>query len=150
MTASVTPTIDPAMHAAIGVLITEFCWRVDGGEGDRVAELFTDDATLATPRFTLAGRAQIHDWFRVRADPSKRLSRHFWTNLRITASGDDLYTVHAYAMTVVGTPPAPAAGADVAIGVSTDVVSIRDGQPLFVSRSLDLSFEGRLAEKAAA
>lgn len=150
MTTAPLPLTDATLATSIANLITEFCWRVDGGEGHRVAELFTDDATLATPAFTLSGRQEIHDWFSVRADPTKRLSRHFWTNLRIVATGDDRYTVQAYAMTVVGVPPAPAAGADVVLGVSTDIVLVRDGQPLFVSRALDISFQGRLVEKAAA
>lgn len=149
MTAPAAPEIDQAVTAGIGTLITEFCSRVDGGSGDRVAELFTDDATLSTPHFTLTGRQQIHDWFSVRADPTKRLSRHFWTNLRVTAQGGDRYVAEAYAMTVVGVPPAPAAGADVAIGVSSDVVTFADGRALFVSRTLDLTFQGRLEAKAA-
>lgn len=128
----------------VSALITEFCWRVDGGEGDRVAELFTDDAVLSTPHFQLSGRKEIDDWFKVRADPSSRLSRHFWTNLRITSQPDGRYDVQAYAMTVVGSPPAPVAGASVAIGVSHDVVVLVGGRPLFASRRLDVTFQGRL------
>lgn len=149
MTVTMTSRADPGLNADIGALITDFCWRVDGGEGDRVAELFTEDATLSTPHFTLTGRQEIHAWFTERADPTKRLSRHFWTNLRVTADDDGRYTAQAYAMTVVGTPPAPAAGANVAMGVSTDVVVIEDGRPLFASRRLDLTFQGRLEAQAA-
>ena len=141
---------DASVTATIAALITEFCWRVDSGDGGRVAELFTDDAVVVAPHFTLEGRQAIDDWFKVRADPSKRLSRHFWTNLRISLGDDGRYTAQAYAMTVVGTPPAPAAGADVAMGISTDMVVIENGRALFASRRLDLTYEGRLAERDAA
>lgn len=148
MTAATT-AVDPTLSARIGALITEFCWRVDGGEGDRVAELFTDEATLTTPHFTLTGRQEIHDWFSVRADPTKRLSRHFWTNLRVTAIDGARYKAQAYAMTVVGAPPAPASGANVMIGVSTDVIEVEGDQALFVSRTLDVTLQGRLEETPA-
>jgi ketosteroid isomerase-like protein len=141
--------VGPGLNADIGALITEFCWRVDGGEGTRVAELFTEDATLSTPHFTLTGRPEIDTWFTERADLTKRLSRHFWTNLRVTSDGDGRFNVQAYAMTIVGVPPAPAAGATVAMGVSHDVVVIEEGRPLFASRRLDLTFQGRLEAPAA-
>ena len=143
-------TSDPDVRARVGELISEFCWRVDGGEGTRVAELFTADATLETPLFKIEGREAIHAWFSERADTSKRLSRHFWTNLRV---GDDEaggFVAHAYAMTVVGVSPAPAAGANIALGVSEDRIVIEGGRMLFAGRRLDLSFEGRIVAKDAA
>lgn len=142
-------TSDPEIVSRVGQLITEFCWRVDGGEGTRVAELFTADATLETPHFKVEGRDAIHAWFSERADTSKRLSRHFWTNLRVTGDEAGGFVAHAYAMTVVGVPPAPAAGANVAMGVSEDRVVVEDGRMLFASRRLDLSFEGRIVAKDA-
>jgi hypothetical protein len=142
--------VDASLAASIAALITEFCWRVDSGDGGRVAELFTEDATLATPAFTLDGRQAIDDWFKVRADPTKRLSRHFWTNLRIAPGEEGSYTAQAYALTAVGLPPAPASGADVAIGISTDTIVVEDGRCLFSSRRLDVTYEGRIAGRNAA
>jgi ketosteroid isomerase-like protein len=148
--AGMSEVADAETTQTVGALISEFCWRVDSGEGARVAELFTDDAIVVTPHLVLEGRKAIGDWFEIRADPTKRLSRHFWTNLRITPTGEGKYTAQAYAMTVVGVPPAPAAGPDVAIGYSTDTVVIESGRALFASRRLDLTFEGRLVAKATA
>jgi ketosteroid isomerase-like protein len=133
-----------AAAQAIAALIAEFCRRVDSGEGARVAELFTTDAAVNTPHFNLAGRDAIHAWFAERAQPGKRLSRHFWTNLQVTNEGDGRYVAHAYAMTLASTPPAPGQGATIAVGTSTDWIVFEDDRPLFSRRTLDIAFEGRI------
>lgn len=137
--------VDLEAAHAITALITEFCWRVDNGAGDRVAELFTANATLDAPHFSLAGRDEIHAWFVERATGGKRLSRHFFSNLRVTDEGEGRYKVEANAMTLVGAPPAPSHGARIAAGSSTDRLLHADGKWLFTSRRLDIVFEGSIA-----
>jgi len=133
-----------ACTAAIAALLNEFCWRVDACRGSEVAELFVEAGTIDTPRFNLVGRDAIHSWFSARADPRSRLSRHIWTNLRVRPDGDDVYIAEAYSLTIVGTPPAPAHGAKIVVGTSTDRIVFENGQARFASRSLELAVEGRL------
>jgi hypothetical protein len=128
-------------------LLSEFAWRVDNGEGTRVVELFTEDATVHTSHFELAGRAQIDDWFTSRAR-GDRLSRHFWSNLRIEAGQDGEVVVRANAMTLMGAQPAPHQGAKLVAGTSTDTI-VRSGDGWrFSSRRLDLVFEGEIVASA--
>lgn len=128
---------------AIGELLTEFAWRVDNGAGATVAALFTEDATIETPHFSLKGRAEIDRWFTERSARGDRLSRHYWTNLRLTPDGDG-YLAEANVMTAVGAPPAPQQGAALVLGHSTDqVVRVQDGWR-FRSRRLTVTFEGTL------
>jgi len=142
----VSNLIDSSVQTSIETLLTEFCWRVDNWEGERIAELFTADATIDTPHFNLAGREQIHDWFAARANKAgNRLSRHFWTNLRITSEGNNRYLAQANAMTLVGTQPTPCLSTRIAAGMSTDRIVVDDGKVLFASRTLSVAFEGALA-----
>ena len=144
-------TNHPNEHAAaIADLLTEFCWRVDNGAGDTVAELFAEDATVDTPHFNLSGKSAVHDWFSARAKAGNRLSRHFWSNMRITSIGADRYRVQCNAMTLVGAPPAPSNGARVAAGSSEDEVLFVDGRALFASRKLDVIFEGAISAQEPA
>ncbi len=129
---------------AIAALLNEFCWRVDDCRGSEVAELFVENGTVDTPRFNLVGRDAIHSWFSARADPRSRLSRHIWTNLRIRQDGDDAYIAEAYCLTIVGTQPAPAHGATIVVGTSTDRIVFEDGLARFASRSLDVAVDGRI------
>jgi hypothetical protein len=135
---------------AISTLLSEFCCRVDTLRGDEVAELFTDDGIVKTPHFELSGRAQIHEWFSSRASAGTRLSRHFWTNLRVTELESDIFRVEANAMTVVGVQPAPHPGASLAVGNSIDTIVFQDGHWLFAARTLEIAFEGRLVPAASA
>jgi hypothetical protein len=137
--------LEEQAERAIARLITEFCCRVDSGAGDQVSALFLPDATVVTPHFKLAGREAIHRWFSERATGGKRVSRHFWTNLRVTELVAGRYVAVANSMTLVGGPPAPCAGARIAAGQSTDEILIRDGLALFASRTLDVQFEGAIA-----
>lgn len=134
--------IDPAVVQGISALITEFCWLVDNKQGERVADLFTEDATVDTPHFNLAGRDQIHAWFSKRANDPQRLSRHFWSNLRIVPDGANAYRAYANATTYVGAQPTPASTGRYAVGASSERIVVRDGAYLFASRTLEVLFEG--------
>ncbi|MFV3075525.1 nuclear transport factor 2 family protein [Niveispirillum fermenti] len=130
---------------AIGGLLTEFAWRVDNGAGSSVAALFTPDATVETPHFTLQGRAEIDRWFTQRSARGDRLSRHYWSNLRLTPDGDG-YLAEANVMTAVGVPPAPQKGATLVLGHSTDKVMLTADGWRFCSRRLTVTFEGTLTD----
>jgi hypothetical protein len=134
---------DGELERAVGGLLTEFAWRVDEGRGDTVAELFTDDATVVTPHFSLEGRPAIHEWFSTRATLG-RVSRHFWSNLRLTTE-DGALIARAGSLTLVGSAPAPSQGARLSAGISRDRIVFVEGRALFASRELTLSFEGSIA-----
>ena len=137
----VVKQVDPAIEQIIAGLFTEFCRRVDQGQGDRVAELFTPDGTIAAPHFALSGRDEIHAWYAKRAAPGARVTLHLWSNLRVTPL-DDGYAAEANTLVLAGEPPAPSPGARIAAGRSTDRVVLVDGRPLFAARSLEIRFEG--------
>lgn len=133
--------MDLAKRAAAADLLHAFSWRVDNGAGDRVAELFTEQATVVTPRFQLAGRAEIHAWFSERARVAGRTARHINTNLCFEEAGDRL-RVNGYSLVTM--QPAPGEDAQVAIGSTTDEIVFEDGKPLFAARRLDVVLQGRL------
>ena len=138
--------VEANVSGAIEALINDVCDRVDGGRGAEGAELFAEDAVVETPHFNLSGREEIHSWFSERATPGSRLSRHFWSNLRVTAQGEGQYVARAYTMTVAGNPGAPTSGARISTGTSTDEIVVRDHTYLFAARRLVLAAEGRIVD----
>ncbi|ABQ68655.1 hypothetical protein Swit_2296 [Rhizorhabdus wittichii RW1] len=140
--------MDLEKRAVAADLLHEFCWRADMGMGDRIAELFTDDATVDAPHFQLAGRAEIHDWFSARAKPGERKVRHILSNLRFDERADGTMGVTAYAMVTMLLPTGEAA--KVAVGTSTDELRFDGQRALFAARRLDIAFEGRFAVEGGA
>ncbi|KQX23309.1 MULTISPECIES: nuclear transport factor 2 family protein [unclassified Sphingomonas] len=134
--------MDLEKRALAADLLHEFCWRADSGAGTGIAELFTDDATVATPHFRLAGREQIDAWFSERAKPGERTVRHLLSNLRFDEREDGTMEVTAYSMVTILLPTGEAAR--VAVGTSTDELVFEGGRALFARRQLDIAFEGRL------
>ncbi len=133
-------------RAAIEALLTEFYWRLDHAGGASVAELFVESSELVTPQGALAGRRQIDDWFQARASGARRITRHSWTNARLTWKAADHVTVEAHVMTIATLQDAPAGALEVTIGDTTDVVAKDAVQGWrFVSRRLDLVAHGRVA-----
>ena len=127
---------------AVAALLTEFCWRADNGLGNQIAELFTDAATIDTPDFNLAGKAEIDAWFTGRA--GTKLSRHCWTNLRITPLGVDRYRAETNMMTTVGAVPAPQRRGKIVVANSVDEIVFQNGIALFAARKLQVAFEGSI------
>ena len=82
--------VTPADRFAIQDLLTEFCWLADHGQAESVAGLFLPEGVIATPMFRLEGREQIAAHFRKRDGGGTVVSRHQWSNLRLTplANGD--------------------------------------------------------------
>lgn len=128
---------------AVQDLLTEFAWRVDHGAADRVADLFTEDAVIETPMFKLDGRAAIAKQFGERAKDTSRVSRHIWTNLRLTRQDDGSLLAQSGAQTYMANGDAPLAPADRVVGDSIDVVvKDADGVWRFASRRLVIAFKG--------
>ncbi len=133
-------SVDIEVQRAIEELLTEFAYRVDHGQADRVHELFTADATLSTPAFVLNGRDEIEARFKARAQDTARRTRHFWSNLRLSREGMAIVAI-TNALTVVaseGVAPILMGGS------SRDVCVCRDAGWAFQSRALTIVFEGRL------
>lgn len=140
-------TMNLERRAAAADLLHEFCWRADTGAGTAIADLFTEDATVVTPHFQLAGRDQVHAWFSERAKPGERKVRHLLSNLRFADRDDGTMEVTAYTMVTMLLPTGEAA--KVAVGTSTDILVFDGVRPLFASRTLDIAFEGRFAVDGA-
>jgi hypothetical protein len=134
-------------RSAIEALLSEFYWRLDHPGSGTVADLFTEAGTIVTPRFELAGRAAIAQWFATRA---QRTTRHHWSNLRLTRAADGSVAVDAYLSTAAAPASAASAAAEVMISETHDIV-VRDeeGAWQFAARKLSVVFEGRLSAGAA-
>lgn len=130
-------------HMAIADLLSEFSWRVDHGEADRVVELFVEDGTITTPMFTLTGRDEIARQFGERAKDKDRLSRHFWSNLRLQPLADGRVQAQTAVQTYIGTGPAPTAPENLVVGDSIDIVEKDEGGVWhFAERRLVVAFMG--------
>jgi uncharacterized protein (TIGR02246 family) len=135
------PGIDLETHRAIEALVIEFAYRVDQGQADRVHELFTPEATLSTPAFSLKGRDEIEARFKARAGDTSRKSRHYCTNLRLTRDGDAIIAVSNALTVIVSDGGAPF----VMSGTSRDECVRQDGAWAFRRRDLTTIFEGHLS-----
>ena len=134
-------------RSAIEALLSEFYGRLDHPGSGTVADLFTEAGTIVTPRFELAGRAAIAQWFAARA---QRTTRHRWSNLRLTRAADRSVAVDAYLSTAAAPVSAASAAAEVMLSETHDIV-VRDEQGAwqFAARNLSVVFEGRLSAGAA-
>jgi len=133
---------------AIQDLLTEFGLRVDHGRAATVSELFVEDGVLATPMHTLEGRRQIEAHFARRDAPGTVVSRHQWSNLKLTVLGDDRVRAEMIVHTHLGTRGAgggeggPIRPDHVMVGDSLDVVERQsDGSWRFVERRLQVAFK---------
>lgn len=128
---------------AIEDLITEFGRRVDHGEAQSVAELFVEDGALVTPMFRLKGRQQIAEHFARRNVSGDVVSRHQWSNLKLTPMEDGRVLAEMIVQTHLGkqTAPGPVQPDHMMVGDSIDVVA-RDeaGAWRFVERRLVVAF----------
>jgi SnoaL-like domain len=127
---------------AIAALLTEFYWRIDNDQGGSVAELHTEDATVDTPFFALAGRQAIHELFSHL--PPDRHGCHSWLNLRVVDKGDGRYLAQTNTLAFIGVKPAPCQGAQVMAGTATDLIIFDGDRPLFATRHLYPGFDGRI------
>jgi len=140
---------DSAIRQSIEDLINEFCWRVDNKQGERVAELFTADATVDTPHFNLSGNQQIHTLFSERANDPARVSRHYWSNLRITPAEGGGHIAQVYVLNLLGSTATPSDSPRFAAGACTDRIVFENGKALFSNRKLEFVFEGHIGAVGA-
>ena len=124
-------SVPPKTREAIQDLLTEFAWRVDNGEAGTVHELFTADARLETPQFTLSSRDEICRHFTAR-DTSRR-TRHYWSNPRFSGDAAEVVVI-SDVLTFISAPDAPTV---VMSGRSTDVFTPHGDGWAFASRRLD-------------
>jgi uncharacterized protein (TIGR02246 family) len=71
-------------------LVVEYARRLDFGQADRVAELFTDDAVWEMPgRIRFEGRDELAAGIPSRLSGTARTTRHVCTNIAIDVLGRD-------------------------------------------------------------
>ncbi|MFF3905004.1 nuclear transport factor 2 family protein [Streptomyces sp. NPDC001848] len=136
-------------------VVIDFVRRLDLGEPDSVAELFTEDGVWEWPapgdgrRFE--GRDALREYFGSR--PADRLSRRIMSNILVTVTSADTaeatsyfttYRVDGYSGAMV--PPGP----PVQVGHYEDTFRRVDGHWLLASRALHLPFGGPTARLASA
>jgi uncharacterized protein (TIGR02246 family) len=76
---------------AIREVLAEYCFRLDGGDYEGMAALFTEDGTWETAFGKGAGRAAIAQHardIRARAGDNRPRAMHLVTNIVITLDGD--------------------------------------------------------------
>ena len=131
---------------AIESLLTEFYWRLDHADARNVAELFIEAGTLVTPRFSLSGSEAIAQWFVGRSVAGARVTRHAWSNPRLTSNDEGSVTVAALLRTAAAPLVPEQGGAELMIGETEDRVVQCDSRDWrFASRRLTVVFEGHLS-----
>jgi len=146
------PELTVADRLAIEDLLNEFAWRVDHGRAATVSELFTEDGAITTPMFSVKGRAEIEAHFARRDADGSKVSRHQWSNLRITTLGSDRARVEVIVQTHLGTRSGtgPVQPDHVVVGDSIDIVQRgADGSWRFAERRLAIAFRTELGPRAA-
>jgi hypothetical protein len=133
---------------AIGALMAEFyCFLDRGGsiDAESLAARFSSDASIITPKFEVRGRTAIQEWLAARALPSERLTRHSFSNLRLTPLDERTLTAHAHLMTVAGLGAPPIVSAEITVGETNDVMTKSpSGSWLFAERRMRVLFEARM------
>jgi hypothetical protein len=146
MHAEIEDTVAAQDRASLEALLTEFYWRLDHAGVGSVAELFVERGTLVTPRGAHAGREQIARWFAERTIGGERVTRHSWSNLRLSPASDGRVTIEAHVLTATAPSGNPSQLIEIIFGDTTDLVvkNARSGW-LFESRRLDVALQGRTA-----
>ncbi|MGD0505666.1 MAG: nuclear transport factor 2 family protein [Steroidobacteraceae bacterium] len=144
MYAGIEDTVSAEDRASIEALLSEFYWRLDHKGAGSVAELFAEGGTLVTPRGTVTGRDHISQWFINRTTEGERITRHGWSNLRLSAAGTGRVAVEAHVRTIATASSSRGQPIEVMFGDTIDVVvnNPRSGW-LFESRRLEVVVQGR-------
>jgi hypothetical protein len=140
-----TNPLTPDERFAVEDLLTEFAWRVDHGEGTTLHELFVEDGVIETPQFRLDGAAAIRERFTARAADTSRVSRHYWSNLRLSRTDEGVSAI-TNALTIINL-----AGASLELisGSSHDLIVRRGEGWAFRHRRLEVVFAGPVKEMPA-
>ena len=125
---------------AIRELLAEYCFRLDGGDFDGMAALFTDDGTWDTAFGSATGRpaiAALAREIRRRAGDNRPRAIHLVTNILVKLDGERAEVRSNW--TVVQNAPAgsgegPRIGSG---GAYADRLAKQDGRWLFQYRKID-------------
>jgi hypothetical protein len=149
MHAGIKNVVTAQDRAAIEALLTEFYWRLDHADAGSVAELFIERGTLVTPHGALAGREQIGRWFAGRTSGGLRVTRHSWSNLRLSGAGQGRVTLEAHVLTAAA-PSSAQQPIEIMFGDTTDLV-VKDALSgwMFESRRLDVALQGQMSPGSA-
>lgn len=125
--------------------MTEFAWRVDNGQANRVHDLFIESGSISAPGLNLDSREAIATVFGERAQDENRVSRHSWMNPRFEVLGPDRIRVTTVVQTFMGSTDTgdslPVGNANFIVGDSIDVMQRdKNDQWRFESRQLQVLF----------
>jgi uncharacterized protein (TIGR02246 family) len=121
---------------AIRELLAEYCFRLDDGNYDQMAALFTPDGTWDTAFGKAAGHAAIAELarsLRARAGAERPRAVHLVTNIVIALDGDSA-RVRSNWMVMQNSAEGPKIGSG---GAYLDEIERRNGRWLFRYRKID-------------
>jgi uncharacterized protein (TIGR02246 family) len=121
---------------AIRELMAEYCFRLDDGRYDEMAELFAEDGTWATAFGSATGRAAIAKLaadIRARAGADRPRAAHLVTNIVIALEGHRA-RVRSNWLVMQNSADGPKIGSG---GAYHDEIVERDGRWLFYYRKID-------------
>lgn len=126
---------------AIREVLAEYCFRLDGGDYDGMAALFTEDGTWDTAFGAAAGRAaiaQLASDIRARAGANRPRAIHLVTNIVIALNGETA-EVRSNWTVVQNSPDGPKIGSG---GGYADRMVKQDGTWRFGYRKIDRFIAG--------
>ena len=121
---------------AIREVLAEYCFRLDGGDYDGMAALFTEDGTWDTAFGAATGRVAIAEQargIRARAGDNRPRAVHLTTNIVVALSGEEA-EVRSNWTTVQNSPQGPRIGSG---GGYADRMVKQNGKWLFRYRKID-------------
>ncbi len=130
-----------ADRLALRELNDAFCYGLDQNDVDFFLTIFTADVKYRNGERRLTGMAEMEPFFRSRA-AAGRVSRHFWSGLRLEFLSDDEATGISNCMTFAGEGPLPI-GSTLPFVVSSIRDRYRrqaDGRWLIAEREIDSPF----------
>ena len=125
---------------AIREVLAEYCFRLDGGDYDGMAALFTEDGTWDTAFGAATGRIAIAQQardIRARAGDNRPRAIHLVTNIVITLNGNEA-EVRSNWIVVQNSPPDSPGGPKIGSGGGyADRMVKQDGTWRFRYRKID-------------
>ena len=121
---------------AIREVLAEYCFRLDGGDYDGMAALFTEDGTWDTAFGAATGRAAIAQLardIRTRTGANRPRAVHLVTNIIVALSGEEA-EVRSNWTVVQNSPEGPKIGSG---GAYADRMAKQHGTWLFRYRKID-------------
>ncbi len=137
---AISPEARMLIRSQIEELVTEYGFLFDHGQADKMADLFTEDASFKGLAGTANGRAELNAIF-TKTAKAMTASRHCSTNLRLTveapdrASGYVLVTSYGHMGAGMGKPHAHTVG-----DFEDTYVKGADGKWRFSSRKVVSAF----------